>query len=91
MGEVLASTVLWDREFERLAWIRISGVPLQLRYNEVFNKIGRSYGKLVWGAYFSWEAGQSRRGMCRSARFGITYSWGSGNLVGRKILLCVGG
>ncbi|KAJ0935117.1 hypothetical protein HanRHA438_Chr03g0115321 [Helianthus annuus] len=33
--------------FERIAWLKVSGVPLHLLDNEVFDSIGRKFGKVV--------------------------------------------
>ncbi|MFS7949852.1 hypothetical protein Hanom_Chr06g00576461 [Helianthus anomalus] len=40
----------WNREqipFQRIAWLRISGVPLQLWIDGVFNCVGERFGKVI--------------------------------------------
>ncbi|KAJ0854589.1 putative RNA recognition motif domain, nucleotide-binding alpha-beta plait domain superfamily [Helianthus annuus] len=45
-----SSLEIWNGEnipFERIAWLRIRGVPLQLWINAVFDCIGEKYGRIV--------------------------------------------
>ncbi|KAJ0700670.1 putative RNA recognition motif domain, nucleotide-binding alpha-beta plait domain superfamily [Helianthus annuus] len=40
----------WNGEYipyERIAWLRIRGIPLQLWINEVFNVVGEYFGKVI--------------------------------------------
>ncbi|KAM0046305.1 putative RNA recognition motif domain, nucleotide-binding alpha-beta plait domain superfamily [Helianthus debilis subsp. tardiflorus] len=39
--------------FERIAWLKISGVPLHLLSNEVFDSVGRMFGKVVHASFVS--------------------------------------
>ncbi|KAK1430438.1 hypothetical protein QVD17_13157 [Tagetes erecta] len=43
--------------FERVAWLRIHGVPPHLWNPSVFNKIGSSFGRLLQPAESSWDDG----------------------------------
>ncbi|KAJ0850978.1 hypothetical protein HanPSC8_Chr13g0587011 [Helianthus annuus] len=43
--------------FERLAWLRIQGIPLHLLENEVINGIGGKFGKVIKGAqHGKWDS-----------------------------------
>ncbi|KAL8260031.1 hypothetical protein R6Q59_027984 [Mikania micrantha] len=44
-----------DIPFERVAGLRIHGVPLALRDECTYNKIALSFGKIIWGSEFSWN------------------------------------
>ncbi|MFS7923165.1 hypothetical protein Hanom_Chr03g00257461 [Helianthus anomalus] len=33
--------------FERIAWLNIHGVPLHLSGNEIFDSVGRCFGKVI--------------------------------------------
>ncbi|KAM0019261.1 putative RNA recognition motif domain, nucleotide-binding alpha-beta plait domain superfamily [Helianthus debilis subsp. tardiflorus] len=64
---LLSSVVLWkgqDFPFERLAWLRIHGVPIYLRESMVFNKIGELFGELVWKSEFTWAATDNSTSVC---------------------------
>lgn len=44
---------IWEGQtfgFERLAWLKIKGIPLHLLSNEVINAVGGVFGKVVHGA-----------------------------------------
>ncbi|KAJ0668807.1 hypothetical protein HanPI659440_Chr17g0693811 [Helianthus annuus] len=43
--------------FERLAWVRVQGVPMHLADNEVFNRIAELFGKIVNGSQVEVEDG----------------------------------
>ncbi|KAJ0679573.1 hypothetical protein HanOQP8_Chr12g0461131 [Helianthus annuus] len=43
--------------FERLAWVRILGVPIHLADNDVLNNIAEHYGRIVHGSQFNAEDG----------------------------------
>ncbi|PWA79287.1 RNA-directed DNA polymerase, eukaryota [Artemisia annua] len=50
LNDKFYSVVLWEGQslsFERLAWLKIQGVPLNLLTNEVLNTIGGKFGKVV--------------------------------------------
>ncbi|KAI3786013.1 hypothetical protein L1987_45140 [Smallanthus sonchifolius] len=40
---------------ERIATLKIHGIPLQFRTDQAFNQIGKSFGKLAWPSKFSWK------------------------------------
>ncbi|KAJ0452199.1 putative RNA recognition motif domain, nucleotide-binding alpha-beta plait domain superfamily [Helianthus annuus] len=49
-SNLFSSLEIWKGQslpFERLAWLSIKGVPLHLRENEVFDSVGRLYGKII--------------------------------------------
>ncbi|KAJ0575090.1 putative RNA-directed DNA polymerase [Helianthus annuus] len=51
-GEKFQSVEKWIGQtlpFERLAWLRIQGIPLHLLENEVINGIGGKFGKVIKG------------------------------------------
>ncbi|KAJ0603214.1 hypothetical protein HanIR_Chr03g0148061 [Helianthus annuus] len=55
-----SSLDLWNGQslpFERLAWIRINGVPMHLADNDVLNNIAEHYGKIVHGSELEAEDG----------------------------------
>ncbi|MFS7955929.1 hypothetical protein Hanom_Chr07g00648531 [Helianthus anomalus] len=41
--------------FERVAWLKITGVPLHLMDNEVFDLVGRLFGKVVHASALNFE------------------------------------
>ncbi|MFS7939566.1 hypothetical protein Hanom_Chr05g00453281 [Helianthus anomalus] len=46
----IKSWEIWNGQFipfERIAWLRISGVPLQIWIDEVFNCIGEKFGRVI--------------------------------------------
>ncbi|KAJ0739757.1 hypothetical protein HanOQP8_Chr06g0209261 [Helianthus annuus] len=48
----------WDGQplpFERLAWVKVHGVPLQLADNDVLNNITEHFGKIVHGSQLEAE------------------------------------
>ncbi|KAJ0520087.1 putative RNA recognition motif domain, nucleotide-binding alpha-beta plait domain superfamily [Helianthus annuus] len=66
-GDVLTSAELWEGEhleFNRLAWIKILGVPLQICENKVFDKIGEAFGKVVRKSEFSWDVPDNSGATC---------------------------
>ncbi|KAJ0743804.1 putative RNA recognition motif domain, nucleotide-binding alpha-beta plait domain superfamily [Helianthus annuus] len=66
-SEVLTSATLWEGkqpQYQRLVWIKITGIPIQLRDNELFNKVGEKFGKVVKGAEFSWDNPDNADGIC---------------------------
>ncbi|KAI3805550.1 hypothetical protein L1987_28034 [Smallanthus sonchifolius] len=44
-----------DIEFERIAWLWLSGVPIQLWDREVYDTIGNSFGTVVQSSNVSWK------------------------------------
>ncbi|KAI3818283.1 hypothetical protein L1987_12087 [Smallanthus sonchifolius] len=49
---------IWEEQplaFERIAWIRVYGVLVQLWDKETFNVVGRRYGKIVRNSCASWN------------------------------------
>ncbi|KAJ0778460.1 hypothetical protein HanRHA438_Chr02g0094211 [Helianthus annuus] len=51
-GEMFRSAEKWIGQslpFERIAWLRIQGVPLHLLDNSVINQVGERFGKIVQG------------------------------------------
>ncbi|KAF5761616.1 hypothetical protein HanXRQr2_Chr16g0767161 [Helianthus annuus] len=51
-GETFQTTEKWTGQtlpFERIAWLRIQGIPLHLLDNAVINQIGERFGKVVQG------------------------------------------
>ncbi|PWA61274.1 RNA-directed DNA polymerase, eukaryota [Artemisia annua] len=50
MKEHFSAITFWEGQcfsFERLAWLKIQGVPLHLSTNEVFDMVGRLFGTIV--------------------------------------------
>ncbi|KAJ0544828.1 hypothetical protein HanIR_Chr08g0342791 [Helianthus annuus] len=51
-GETFQSAEKWSNQtlpFERIAWLRIQGIPLHLLDNVVINQVGEMFGKVVKG------------------------------------------
>ncbi|KAI3712974.1 hypothetical protein L1987_71544 [Smallanthus sonchifolius] len=51
---------LWDGQlipFDRIAWVRIHGVPVQLWEGKTFDRIGKMFGKVVESSEVSFETG----------------------------------
>ncbi|KAJ0600726.1 hypothetical protein HanIR_Chr03g0120451 [Helianthus annuus] len=51
-SEIFQSVEKWSGQslpFERIAWLRIQGIPLHLLQNEVLNGIGEKFGKIIQG------------------------------------------
>ncbi|KAF5795990.1 hypothetical protein HanXRQr2_Chr08g0346091 [Helianthus annuus] len=66
--------------FERIAWLKITGVPLHLLHNEVFDSVGRMYGKIVHAS-----------GMCKES-YDLTYDLvgvlvGEGTVINDSVML----
>ncbi|KAM0025658.1 hypothetical protein Hdeb2414_s0021g00577131 [Helianthus debilis subsp. tardiflorus] len=56
--EWFSSLEPWDGQplpFERLAWVKVQGVPLQLVDNDVLNNIAEHFGKIVHGSQLEAE------------------------------------
>ncbi|KAM0041946.1 hypothetical protein Hdeb2414_s0011g00372321 [Helianthus debilis subsp. tardiflorus] len=56
--EVLSSAVFWEGQhvdFERVACLRVVGMPLQLRDPKFFDRIAEMFGSLVSCSEFSWQ------------------------------------
>ncbi|KAI3802930.1 hypothetical protein L1987_31077 [Smallanthus sonchifolius] len=56
--KVFKDLCLWEGQelpIERIATLKIHGIPLQLRTDQAFNQIGNSFGKLAWPSEFSWK------------------------------------
>ncbi|KAJ0876872.1 putative RNA recognition motif domain, nucleotide-binding alpha-beta plait domain superfamily [Helianthus annuus] len=54
-GEWFCRLVRWEGQsfpYERIAWLKILGVPLQLMQNKLFNDIGAQYGKILHPSQF---------------------------------------
>ncbi|KAM0007869.1 hypothetical protein Hdeb2414_s0004g00137611 [Helianthus debilis subsp. tardiflorus] len=50
----------WDNQslpFERLAWVKVLGVPMHLADNDVLNNIAEQFGKIVHGSQLEAEDG----------------------------------
>ncbi|KAJ0948554.1 hypothetical protein HanRHA438_Chr01g0028571 [Helianthus annuus] len=50
---------IWNGQalpFERIAWLKITGVPLHLLDNEVFDSVGRLFGKVVHTSSLSMDS-----------------------------------
>ncbi|KAJ0920178.1 hypothetical protein HanRHA438_Chr05g0238481 [Helianthus annuus] len=57
-AQLLSTTVLWEGqhvEFERVACLKVVGMPLQLRDPKFFDRIGELFGTLVSRSEFSWQ------------------------------------
>ncbi|MFS8026654.1 hypothetical protein Hanom_Chr16g01489291 [Helianthus anomalus] len=66
-GDVCSSAVLWagqDISFDRLTWLKITGIPIQLRDNSFFNQIGSKFGRVIEESAFSWESVDNSDGFC---------------------------
>ncbi|KAJ0765803.1 hypothetical protein HanPI659440_Chr08g0307801 [Helianthus annuus] len=51
-GEMFHSTEKWIGQslpFERIAWLKVQGIPLHLLDNSVINQVGERFGKIVHG------------------------------------------
>ncbi|KAD2804839.1 hypothetical protein E3N88_38216 [Mikania micrantha] len=58
LKNIFKSLEIWDGQdipFERVAGIRIHGVPLEIRDESTFNKIAMSFGKILRESEFSWN------------------------------------
>ncbi|KAJ0482819.1 putative RNA-directed DNA polymerase [Helianthus annuus] len=56
--KVFSSAVLWEGQhfgFERLACLKMTGMPIQLRDPKFYDRIGELFGTLVSGSEFSWQ------------------------------------
>ncbi|KAJ0941985.1 putative RNA recognition motif domain, nucleotide-binding alpha-beta plait domain superfamily [Helianthus annuus] len=56
--QILSSPVLWEGqhvEVERVACLKVVGMPLQLRDPKFFDRIGELFGSLVSRSEFSWQ------------------------------------
>ncbi|KAF5764850.1 putative RNA recognition motif domain, nucleotide-binding alpha-beta plait domain superfamily [Helianthus annuus] len=56
--EALTSAVLWEGQqvdFERVACLKMVGMPLQLRDSKFFDRVGELFGNLVSSSEFSWH------------------------------------
>ncbi|KAJ0518636.1 hypothetical protein HanLR1_Chr11g0417451 [Helianthus annuus] len=65
--KVCSSEVLWEGQvinFDRLAWVQILGVPVQIRDNSLFDRIAGSIGKVVKKSDFSWIQSDNSCGWC---------------------------
>ncbi|KAJ0667578.1 hypothetical protein HanPI659440_Chr17g0679321 [Helianthus annuus] len=57
---IFSSLVRWEGQvlpFIRIAWLKIIGVPLHLLENEVFDSIGRLFGKVIHPSQISDDSG----------------------------------
>ncbi|KAD4585945.1 hypothetical protein E3N88_23546 [Mikania micrantha] len=64
---VLSSAEIWsgqDIQFDRIAGLKVIGIPFQHRDNSVYDKIGECFGKVVWPSEFSWESEDNSSGFC---------------------------
>ncbi|MFS8025224.1 putative RNA recognition motif domain, nucleotide-binding alpha-beta plait domain superfamily [Helianthus anomalus] len=43
--------------FERIAWLKVTGVPFHLAENSVFNSIGEKFGRVIHKAQVQWNEG----------------------------------
>ncbi|KAM0031729.1 hypothetical protein Hdeb2414_s0017g00512321 [Helianthus debilis subsp. tardiflorus] len=58
-GSIFSGVKIWygeDIPFDRVAILRIHGVPFQLRDNSLFDQIGSIFGEVVKPSEFSWES-----------------------------------
>ncbi|KAJ0509919.1 hypothetical protein HanIR_Chr11g0534611 [Helianthus annuus] len=65
--QLFSSATLWEGQemrCERLVWIRITGVPLQLRDENFYNTIAELYGKIVVKSEFSWSTSKNHESVC---------------------------
>ncbi|XP_035844362.1 uncharacterized protein LOC118490677 [Helianthus annuus] len=66
-SSVISSAVLWkgqDISYDRLVWLNIVGVPIQLRDNKLYDQIGEQFGRLAGGSQFSWSSSDNSSGNC---------------------------
>ncbi|KAJ0524127.1 hypothetical protein HanIR_Chr10g0501141 [Helianthus annuus] len=49
---------------QRVACLKIEGVPLKLRDNTIFDKVGESFGRIVKNSDFSWTDTDVSHGQC---------------------------
>ncbi|KAM0055854.1 hypothetical protein Hdeb2414_s0006g00210971 [Helianthus debilis subsp. tardiflorus] len=66
-SSVIAEAVLWRGQnliYNRLVWLTIEGVPIHLRDNRLFDRIGARFGTVVGGSEFSWTLSDNSCGRC---------------------------
>ncbi|KAJ0535737.1 putative RNA-directed DNA polymerase [Helianthus annuus] len=66
-GGVLSSAMLWEGQamvVERVAWLKVIGMPLQLRDSKNYDKVGELFGRVIWGSDFSWVEADNSCGRC---------------------------
>ncbi|MDV3153270.1 MAG: hypothetical protein Q8755_02725, partial [Candidatus Phytoplasma australasiaticum] len=49
----------------RIAELKFRGVPIQLRYDDLYDRIGSLFGKIVCKSEFSWQNTDVSEGSCR--------------------------
>ncbi|KAM0019885.1 putative RNA-binding domain superfamily [Helianthus debilis subsp. tardiflorus] len=61
--DIFSSVGMWVGQslpFERIAWLRIHGIPLHLLDNDVINRVGECFGKLIQvGQHDCWDSNLS--------------------------------
>ncbi|KAI3774204.1 hypothetical protein L1987_48749 [Smallanthus sonchifolius] len=65
--DYLASAFIWsgqDIPFDRIACLKVEGVPFLLRDALVYDKIGEKFDRVVWPSDFSWEESDNSSGCC---------------------------
>ncbi|KAF5791018.1 putative RNA-directed DNA polymerase [Helianthus annuus] len=65
--EVWSEAKVWYGEnfpFDRIVGLRITGVPLQLREDALYDKVGSMFGKVVWPSDSNWEGTDVSAGNC---------------------------
>ncbi|KAI3726708.1 hypothetical protein L1987_66509 [Smallanthus sonchifolius] len=63
----LSSVTLWTDQvvsFDRIACLKIVGIPLHLREDLVFEMVGNLFGKIIWPSAFSWTKKDCSFGVC---------------------------
>lgn len=66
-GKILEMAMLWkgqDIPFERIATLKVLGVPWMIRDAEVYDSIGSLFGKLAGPSEFSWGKLDNSIGVC---------------------------
>ncbi|KAK9049917.1 hypothetical protein SSX86_031114 [Deinandra increscens subsp. villosa] len=61
------SVAIWDGgliSHDRIVGLRMVGLPLHLRCNRNYNKIGEAFGKMIWPSNFSWCVEDVSTGWC---------------------------
>ncbi|KAI3677023.1 hypothetical protein L1987_86641 [Smallanthus sonchifolius] len=56
--EEFVSVDIWkgqELKFERLAWLRIFGVPLNILSNDLLDKVGKLFGEIIKPAQHDWD------------------------------------
>ncbi|MFS7987520.1 hypothetical protein Hanom_Chr11g01023981 [Helianthus anomalus] len=65
--EFFPSLALWEGQeirHDRIACVKIEGVPIKLRDNLLFDKIGEAFGRVIRKSDFSWASSDVSFGRC---------------------------